>query len=355
MKKYLSILLALILMLSFVACNNSQGEGETPTPDTAGFQKPQNYVTVIKVTINPEFNLYLDASGNVLAVEPCNDDAKKVVEKIETQTGSIETVMENIVTATNEDGYIKENATIDIKVTEIKDTTVDAQVILDKAKTSTDNGIKKFENAVVVNINVSVDENAHNNGGMETNKLVASTSIPDDERPVTPEPQSTPDNNNNNDHHADEDAKKTPAPTKKPTNTPTATPEPEYTKISKKDGKWKTMYVSGETLYKLTMTLVGEPQFGVSLGDLVNIDEILPQEKELCTEFNGKNYYVARGTGDGIEAVSEARNRIIIVDLEGNKMVLNRTGENTMTVVSVDANFSEISNIPVGTVLTYSA
>ena len=319
MKKFISILLAVMLLLTFAGCNRDKDTGvNQATPEA--FVKPENYVTVLKVTINPEFNLYLDKDGVVLAVEPVNEDAKSVAKDI-TATGDIKTVMETIVSATNKGGFVKENAKVDIKVTEVKDTAVSPMEVLNTAKETADDSFKKIDATVTV-----------------------SSSVADGVTFITADP--TPDTTTQ---------APTKAPTPKPTPKPTPTPEPVYTTLEKKGGVWGTLYLSGNTLYRLNMKLVGTTEFGLGLGDLVNLDEMHPEEQKFCQEFNGKHYYIGRGSGDGLLPTVENGNDVTVSDLDGNKMVLKRTGENTLKVVSIDANFSEISNIPVGTVLTYSA
>ncbi|MBQ8303717.1 MAG: hypothetical protein IJX79_02055, partial [Clostridia bacterium] len=79
MKKLVALLLALFLCLSLCACGKSGNEGESSQAGSAAFVKPENYASVLLVTINPQIRLYLDKDSNVLAVEPVNDDAKAVV------------------------------------------------------------------------------------------------------------------------------------------------------------------------------------------------------------------------------------------------------------------------------------
>lgn len=309
-----------MLLLTFAGCNRDTDTGVnnvTPEPET--FVKPENYVTVLKVTINPEFNLYIAKDGVVLAVEPVNDDAKNVAKDI-TATGDIKTVMETIVSATNKGGFVKENAKVEIKVTEVKDATVSLMEVLNTAKQTADDSFKKIDATVTVSSSVA-------------DGVTFITADP------TPEPTQAP----------------TKAPTPKPTPKPTPTPEPVYTTLEEKGGVWGTKYLANNTLYELNMKLVGKTEFGLSLGDPVNFDEMHPEEQKFCQEFNGKHYYFGRGSGDGLLPTVENGNDVTVSDLGGNKMVLKRTGENTLKVVSVDANFSEISNIPVGTILTYSA
>jgi hypothetical protein len=97
MKKVLALALALLLTAALCACGGEGDDTAATTTTTTGsttaattttaaaaddFVAPQNYASVITITINPQFRLYLDATGAVLAVEPVNADAKSVAEKV---------------------------------------------------------------------------------------------------------------------------------------------------------------------------------------------------------------------------------------------------------------------------------
>ena len=109
MKKVCAYLLVLALLLTFsTACGKdatkSDAASQATTTTTANqetFEKPAEYVSVVLVTINPQFKLYLDADGNVLAVEPVNADAKQVAEKMTVKAGTIATVVDSLITVAN--------------------------------------------------------------------------------------------------------------------------------------------------------------------------------------------------------------------------------------------------------------
>ncbi len=146
MKKLLAILLTLALVFSFAACGENN-----PTQTGEEFQKPETYASVILLTINPQFRLYLSAEGEVLAVEPVNDDAKSIAKSISVQTGSIEQVVDNIVTATNNGGFVKsEDVTVNLSVVEVADETVNTTTVLQKVETATNESFKNLEVTVEV-------------------------------------------------------------------------------------------------------------------------------------------------------------------------------------------------------------
>ena len=74
-----------------------------------------------------------------------------------------------------------------------------------------------------------------------------------------------------------------------------------------------------------------------------------------CIKFNGKYYWVARGTGQvDLASVTEKDNTITVKDNFGKKLVLTRIGEDKLKVQSCDAEFATIGKFPKDTVFTYT-
>ncbi len=117
MKKCLASILAVCLLLAFVFSGCAK-----PTEQTPAFVAPENYVTVVQVTINPTVNLYLDENEVILAVEYVNTDAKDCYEKVETQlVGSkLENGINVVINTAADDGYFTENKKVTIDVVEAK-------------------------------------------------------------------------------------------------------------------------------------------------------------------------------------------------------------------------------------------
>lgn len=120
MKKILSLIFCVVLSFSALAgCAPKKVTGQSSqitSDESADFTKPESFASVVLVTINPQFRLYLDTEGVVLAVEPVNDDAKTIENKVEFKNKKVEAVVQNLVTVANDSGFIKENATIDVKI-----------------------------------------------------------------------------------------------------------------------------------------------------------------------------------------------------------------------------------------------
>lgn len=81
------------------------------------------FLSIVKVKINPEMNIYLDSSKSIIYVECVNNDARKLVEYIsegEVLVGRpFTTGLEIILTSAIDSGYLKEKADVDISLDEI--------------------------------------------------------------------------------------------------------------------------------------------------------------------------------------------------------------------------------------------
>lgn len=162
MKRVLCLLLAITLLITCFAGCKKDSNDTTDAPSTPSanntevtFQKPENYLSVVLVTINPQFRLYLGADNVVLAVEPVNDDAKSINKKITFENKKASEVVDNLIAVANENGFIKNEAVIDIKVAEVADKTVAADKILNEVKTA---AVEKLEDLKVqVEVTASVE------------------------------------------------------------------------------------------------------------------------------------------------------------------------------------------------------
>ncbi|MBQ2675993.1 MAG: hypothetical protein IJF54_01140 [Clostridia bacterium] len=164
MKKLLCVLLAALLFVTCLAsCGDKPAEDKTTVTTTASttaqtFKKPDNYASVVLVTINPQFKLYLDANGTVLAVEPVNKDAKSIETKISFENKKVDTVVNTIIQAANDSGFVKKDVVIDVKVTEVVNKEVAPTQILDQIKTSANDKLEELEIKAEVTTSVEITE-----------------------------------------------------------------------------------------------------------------------------------------------------------------------------------------------------
>ena len=369
MKKILAVILALLLGLSLAAC------GKDKADETAkDFEKPENYASVILVTINPQFRLYLDAQGTVLAVEPANDDAESIKDKITVQNGDIEKVVEGIVTAVNDGGFVKDNAaTVNLSVVEVKDDKVDTESVLQKTQTAVSEGFKKIE--VKAEVILKVEEKDEADAPADS-KPESSSSEPTSSTASSKDQPSSSTTSSTEEHkHSFKDATCTAAKTcscgategsplgHSYTNglcSRCGAKDPDYkTPLSQKGGKWEGIYWvnSGDTkmFYKATVFLdenyIGYGGGGLAIdimGSEQGVQEAINNGEAFL--FDGEYWLAGFGGGHAtIESVNENGQTVIIKTDEGS-VTFTRTGETTLTVTACDSELVSAQGIKVGTV-----
>lgn len=172
MKKALAIFLVLVMLLATTACGNNTtqntengnesnqdaSQNNSTGEEGAEFVPPENYATVLLVTINPQFRLYLDANGNVLAVEAVNKDAKKIAEQLSLEADHYTEAVKKIVNAANENDFVKSTTVIHVEIADTKGPSVDKEEVL--------NAISTVVNQVVpdLKLQVKVKENKPSEG-----------------------------------------------------------------------------------------------------------------------------------------------------------------------------------------------
>lgn len=200
MKKLLCLLLAALMLVACLA-----GCKKNPTDDFSSavsqhqvtvqdeFVKPESYASVVVVTINPQFRLYLDADGIVLAVEPVNADAKSIENKVTFKNQKVEEVVNNLVVAANDGGFVKEDAKIDIKIIEVVNEAIDTTEILNKITTATNNKLAELEIKAEVTTAVELEtedvtssEDADTSSEDNTSSVTSTPSKPETTEPEKP-------------------------------------------------------------------------------------------------------------------------------------------------------------------------
>ena len=355
MKRILSLCSALILVFAFAACSNgntasssSKNADPSSSADSSVFVKPENYASVVLVTINPQVRLYLDEEGTVLAVEAVNEDADAIKEVINFEDQKYDAVIQDIVNVANDKGYIKEGVTVNIEVSEVKTDKVSATEILSGSSQAVDNAATQLD----INITVVTEDKSSAPVSSEQAQHTHTYANATCTAPKTCSCGAT-------------EGKALGHSYSKGVCTRCNEADPNYkaTPVSQKSGKWTFRYVVDGTLYNASLTLYGSSEdleLGLGFGDSFSTlpedfqEDIRKEGGSGYIVFEDKEYYVGRGTGDGLKSVAENGNTVTVTDLEGNTLQLTRTGEDTMTVKAC-ADFSELGKVPVGTVLTFKA
>lgn len=352
MKKVWACLLAVVLLLTLLtACGNDAPKPDaapqattTTTANQETFEKPAEYVSVVLVTINPQFKLYLDADGDVLAVEPVNDDAKQVAEKMTVKAGAIATVVDSLITVANSDGFVKKDVTVNIEVAEIRSETVNTATVLKSLKSTVEAEMQELD--VQADIKTSVAENA----------LVTTTVS---ETVTTEAPTTKTEGKTVTEKTTEKTTLKTTVTTttKAVTTTTKAvtTTAPNYTAVTLKKGCWEAKYLEKGTLQNVSLTLVGELSAELGLGDTLSSlpEDVREDMKPDCEVFQGEYYYVGRGDGDGLTSVDENGITVTVKDLNGKTLKLTRISETELQVAEAAPAFAVFDSVPKGIVFTY--
>ena len=316
------------------------------------FVKPKNYDSVLLVIINPKFRLYLDDMGTVLAVEPINDDAKSIKDNLSFENKKYETVVKELVTTANDKGFVKDAAVIRFEIAENKNDAVNPAEILDKVTQAT----KQTATELKVNVKVKVEDKTESttssrvvsteNASSHTHDFLAATCT----NPKTCVCGRTEGGALGHDY-------------KDGACNRCGGIDPNfvsYTSVQEKKGVWSFEYAFGDHYYDASLrlsTAVGALGVSYKLGDALSAlpEEMREEIKPDCIQFEGEYYYVARGKGDGFEDITEAVNTVTVTDSDGDELILTRIAENKLKVKNAPAEFGGMSNIPVGTVLTFQA
>ena len=386
MKKILALVLAISLIFLLTACGNkdtSSTNSDLPVSsvtDTTAFVKPQNYASVLLVTINPQFRLYLDEDSNVLAVEAVNQDAEAIKDSIIYENQNFEAVIKNIVATADDKGFLKEDANINFEIVEQADETINIADILANATAAANLAATELKITIKVNtIDITTPDVSDSSTETQT------TSSTDNNSSTTP---STPTESKPVHTHTFSNATCTEAKKcscgaiegnalghdyKNGVCSRCSEKDPnavEYTSVLQKAGFWSCRYIIngevGEQLYDATLIFkvpAGEEyadyedsMLFVGGSRLAEPEDITMYPEEVF-EYNGKKYVGAFGNGgNALGSVAENGTTIILTDPDGDgdKLELLRTGENTLKVVSSPDNYGDLDKIPVGTILTFS-
>ncbi len=363
MKKLVALLLALVLCLSLCACGKSGNEGGSSQAGSAAFVKPENYASVLLVTINPQIRLYLDKDSNVLAVEPVNDDAKAVVQKLDIKNKKIEDAVKIIVSVSNEKGFVKENADVKFEITEKKSDSVNTDAVLNSAKQSAEKVATELKLTVNVQVSVNINNNTTVNNNVTVNNNITI-------------------NNNDSEHHHEFSEPTCTKPAKCACGVTRGEPAPHnfvsgtctvckaadpdyvqlFTSVKEKVGSWNLTYIAGNNLYVASLILYGNNEnlrTKAKIGDALTT---LPEEvwedirgSAEYAKFNNKEYYMANGESAPLVQVNENKTSITLVDGNSKKMILERKNETTLIIKSVEKDFIAFGEAPAGSTITFSA
>ncbi len=169
MKKILSLFLAAAVVLAFSACGeNNKGGSSIPADSssaaadtssaiqTGDFTAPESYACILSISINPQFDLYLDADENVIKLHALNDDAKSFESQIDLSDNDLDDVVESIVKVAKNKGFIKgDEPTISLDLRDIKNPKVDDKDVLEDASDAVEDTARELKLSIKVKISIT--------------------------------------------------------------------------------------------------------------------------------------------------------------------------------------------------------
>lgn len=366
MKRIFCLLLALCLLFTVAACGKNKDTGSdtvnvpVPNPGCSEFDvaypAPDNYATVVSVSINPQFLIYLDENGVCLAVVPSNSDATIIVDQMKADGKPLDAVLTEIIEKSNERGYISQNKNIYVMVTETK--------LSDEAKSAIIGNVKKNIENTLLNLGVG-------DVTVAEDKVVEPETLPVDE-PSDGEAKQEPKHTHSfgaatctspakcscgavsgaAKGHDYKDGVCSRCGEKDPNFKPTG--------LSSKKGYWEGYFQNSENTVYAKFTLSGSGENGLSVligvpaSTLPDFEKNKDHYEVNCLTLDGTVYYF--GAGDGMDTdVTESGNTVTVSDSSGNSLTFERTGENNLKCISVKGNIMEVPGWPVGLVLTFKA
>ena len=377
MKKITALILAVCMVFAFASCGKKENDTSSKDDKTTvitnnssqSFVKPEKYASVLLVTINPQFKLYLDENGQVLAVEAVNTDAESIKSNIKFENQNYEAVIKNIINIAKDNGFVKSNATIKFEIIEKNiDNTILNNILANAEKTAKD---------VAADLNVNIitavnDESANNNSSSSSVAESGSSSSSPAKATATVAKTSSA-----KPAHTHKYAAATCTTAQKCscgavtgkalghsykngvcTRCKAKDPNSNFTSVLKKDGFWYCQYLDGTELYGVSLFISNSTDFIIAyaIGELLStLPEEMQNEPDIlnnCALYDGNYYYVGKGDGDEI-SVSETNNTITLTDTKGKKLVLTRTGENTLKCTSIPDTFAYMLKIPAGAEFTF--
>lgn len=409
MKKLIALMLVIAFVFTLSACNDKNTASNPDTNVSTGsetFVKPENYASVLLVSINPQLKLYLDENNNVLAVEPVNEDAKSFSKSIDFKNKSIETVIGNIVEQANEKGFIKENVTVNFEIAEQKEE-INNSDILSKAVSAANKKATELKIEIKAEIKESdnsqtTETNSENTQTDENSKPTTSSKTEEttkkEESASKPTTTTKPTESSKPTHTHNFSVATCTAPKKcscgategtalghkwseatcKSPKTCSVCKKTEGNKINHKydsntgicsmcktkDPEFKFKSISAgiwEFVYKDNFIVVIELDFGKRFSDCGGISisgfsreataEDLNNPDLYIDEYKGKKYVSEFGDGDQWDSFEEKDNKVIAVyggSYDLPKITLKRVANDTLIVESIDSEFPQAKYISVG-------
>lgn len=124
---------------------------ESGSEGSEDMEELPEYVSVVRITINPQLELYLDGEDRVVGVSYLNQDAEDAFSKLSMTDLSLEDAVRQIVTVSVDEGYLTEGKTITVDFVE-QDEKSDLSEKMDMVQTAVQEEISEKQLTVTLEI-----------------------------------------------------------------------------------------------------------------------------------------------------------------------------------------------------------
>lgn len=108
MKKIITLIMSLFMICSLMACNNTSTQEQQPAQQEQQVAIKDD-IAYIMLTVNPAIEICVDSSEIITMVNPCNEDAKIVLQELELEDQIYSIGLRRIIDSIYEKGYLKED------------------------------------------------------------------------------------------------------------------------------------------------------------------------------------------------------------------------------------------------------
>lgn len=175
MRRFLMLLLCTAIVFAFAGCgkkdSGKEGNSSEPaqngqpteaqpsnpgTQDDPGQTPSVEYDYTVRVSINPEFLLYMKGT-DVVAYEALNEDAKKIEDRCAIVGRGLDGALDDIVRFSYQDGFLKDGGDVKVTVVETKRSESEVKEVLKRAEETVQNTAKSCDITVSKQVTVAND------------------------------------------------------------------------------------------------------------------------------------------------------------------------------------------------------
>lgn len=137
MKKFLALILALVMIFTLASCGNTEKEDQGESSSKPAAASPTgSYAYILRVSINPEIDFTVDKDGKVISAKGNNADGKALLPNVTYINVACADAVRIMVERAIEKGYLEDGGEIRLSIMEEKVKGLDKAAILNAAESA---------------------------------------------------------------------------------------------------------------------------------------------------------------------------------------------------------------------------